>query len=119
MRFRALPALAAAATRSLVAGCSESASAPPDASPAATSAPAAPAEPPASASSDTSASAEPSPSSSANGDDVVANPPKKTWKDALKAAKKEFPGDVSEIELESEEGSGLEWKIELKSSKTE
>lgn len=52
-------------------------------------------------------------------DDVVANPPEKTWKDALDAAKAEFDGDVTKIELEQRRSGGLEYKIELISSDTE
>lgn len=45
--------------------------------------------------------------------DVFENPPAKSWNDALEAARKLFPGDPIEIELEPRDRGGLEYKIEL------
>ncbi|MDO5745436.1 MAG: PepSY domain-containing protein [Micrococcaceae bacterium] len=45
--------------------------------------------------------------------DVIENPPAKSWNDALEAARKIFPGDPIEIELEPRDRGGLEYKIEL------
>ncbi len=50
--------------------------------------------------------------------DVVDDPPDKGWSDALAAARKEFTGDVSKIELEPRDSGGLEYKIELMSRDT-
>lgn len=57
-------------------------------------------------------------SSDAEGRDVVDDPPAKSWEDALDAARDEFSGDVSKIELESNEDDQLEYKIELTSDDT-
>ncbi len=57
-------------------------------------------------------------SSDTSGDDVVAQPPDKTWTDAVAAARQDFDGKVSKIELERKEGGGLEYKIELLSPDT-
>ena len=57
--------------------------------------------------------------SSADGRDVVADPPAKSWKDAWERARRAFPeGKVSKIELEPAEGGGLEYKVELISADT-
>lgn len=54
------------------------------------------------------------PTSNAKDRDVVADPPLKTWKDALKAAQAEFGGgDVTTIELEAQESGRLEYELEF------
>lgn len=110
-------ALAAAVSLGLLAGCSG-----PD--PTSSETPTSP-EPSTSQPDDsTSATPDPTPqpeesaSDSADGD-VVANPPSKNMQDALTAAQDEFSGDVSKIELETQQAGGLEYKIELVSADTE
>lgn len=118
MRRLATPVLIGAATLGLVTACSGSDSG------SATST-----QPPASSSSVASSTSQGAPSSSASsssapssadaaGSDVVSNPPAKSWNDALTAARKEFSGDVAKIELETKEGGGMEYKIELLSATT-
>lgn len=74
--------------------------------------------PTSSSSSSSSAPSESSPNSNQDAD-VIANPPSKTSQEALAAAQKEFSGDVTKIELERQQGGGLEYKIELVSDKSE
>lgn len=52
-------------------------------------------------------------------DDIVANPPAKTWQEALDAARDRFDGGVTKIELEQRRAGSLEYKIELISETTE
>lgn len=113
MRPISLPVLAVIASLSLVAACGSEA----DSDSQVTQ--------PSSSSSSSSSSSLPS-SSSATDDastnakdgDVVANPPSKSWKDAVKAAKNEFVGDVAKIELEHQDNGGMEYKVELLSQDT-
>lgn len=55
--------------------------------------------------------------------DVVADPPEKSWHDALAKAKDAFEkdthGDVAKIELEESDGGTLHYKIELYNDGTE
>ena len=73
----------------------------------------------ATASDTTSASPSTSQSSSASSDpssddvDLASHDFPVTWKDALKKAQDRFQGDVSKIELESQEGGGYEYKVEM------
>lgn len=118
MNRRVVAALIAAASLSLVAACSstEPGSASESASSAETSV--AP-----SATSSTNAgdaqTASPDVSGdSAVGDDVVSSAPSKSWEDAVEAARKDFDGTVNKIELETQEGGGLEYKVEQLSTTT-
>lgn len=106
-----LPTLAVAMSLGLLTACSgpgsDSGSSDPPSSPETTT------------SQPDGSSSEPGDSSSesdADDADVVANPPSKSVQDALAAARDEFSGDVSKIELESQEDGGLEYKVELMSS---
>ncbi len=119
MRRHAIPALIAAASLSLVSACSSSEPGPASESVSSAETSAAP-----SASSSTGAGADPTASpevsgDTAAGDDVVSRPPSKSAKDALEAARKDFDGQVSKIELEAKRGGGLEYKIEQKSGTAE
>lgn len=58
------------------------------------------------------------PTDEGSSDDIVASPPEKSWQDALDAARDEFDGGVSKIELERQDRGGMEYKIELISSDT-
>lgn len=58
------------------------------------------------------------PSDEGSSDDIVASPPEKSWQDALDAARAEFDGGVTKIELERQDRGGMEYKIELISSDT-
>ncbi len=82
------------------------------ASPAASASPGSPTDPSPSSAGTSSMAGDTS------GDDVVAQPPKKTWADAVAAARQDFDGKVSKIELERKESGGLEYKIELLSPDT-
>lgn len=106
MRRVVMPLLAVVASLSLVAACGsgEDSDSKTDSSSA---------SPPSTTPSPTDSS------SSAKDSDIVANPPAKTWQDALKAAKQEFSGDVAKIELERQASGGLEYKVELISKDTE
>lgn len=50
--------------------------------------------------------------------DVVKNPPAKSMQDALNAARAEFSGDASKMELEPRKDNGLKYKIVLISTDT-
>lgn len=108
MRRHTIPALVAAAALGLTA-CSGSGSE--EASPSESSAEATTSAEPSESGDAGEASTEPEQSSAAR--DVVDDPPDTDWQAALDAARDEFSGDVSEIELEPAEGGGLEYKIEL------
>lgn len=71
------------------------------------------------ASSAASPTATPTPTSNDMRRDLVDNPPGKSWQDALEAARGEFTGDPSKIELETNDRGTIEYKIELKSADTE
>ncbi len=101
MRRRTLPALVAIASLSALTACSSGGS------------DAAAESPPASSSTTSAAPSESSSSSSAKkAVDVVADPPSKSWEDAVEAARGSFDGEVNKIELEQAETGGLEYKVE-------
>lgn len=55
----------------------------------------------------------------ASDEDIVANPPEKSWEDALDAARQKFDGEPTKIELEKREDGGYEYKISLFKDGTE
>lgn len=118
--MRKIPVSALLATASLtlvVSACGGSSSeSQPSPSAAGSSAPAASSSASGGASSSATASSSASSNNSASSKDIVANPPKKSWQDAVDAAQKEFQGKVDKIELETQEGGGYEYKIEQLSS---
>lgn len=52
-------------------------------------------------------------------DDIVAHPPKKTWLEAVAAAKAEFDGELIEVELERHGPDRFEYTVVLVSDDTE
>lgn len=121
----ASPVLAAAL---LVAGCSSDSESTPSSEPATTVSAPTPSTEPTDASSTTNSSDEPASETTAGDDgtsatdssgDIVANPPKKTWLEAVDAAKAEFDGGLIEIELERHGSDRFEYKVVLVSDDTE
>lgn len=113
MRRHTIAALVATAALGLTA-CSGSGSE--DASPSESATETTTSASPSESSSSSESSASPS---SSQGRDVVDEAPNKDWQAALDAARDEFSGDPSKIELESAEDGGLEYKIELISKDSE
>lgn len=71
------------------------------------------------ASSDTDDDADKSGPAAAAARDIINDPPDRSWRDALAAAREEFTGEVTKIELERRDEGGLEYKVELISDVTE
>lgn len=70
-------------------------------------------------SSDSDDAAGASKTSAAAARDIINEPPDKSWRDALAAARDEFTGEVTKIELDRRDDGGLDYKIELISEVTE